>query len=112
MIQIHTFKKKGKEEGEGKPQLGGQWKVPSLVVNGEAFCLVANGSFQCLMALGRFQVCWPLGGEGKISFSPPSIFDPIQFYLNLFSIDFKNLFYHGSKSLFCFFPSISFTYKL
>ncbi len=30
MIQIHTFKKKGKEGGEGKPQLGGPWKVPML----------------------------------------------------------------------------------
>jgi hypothetical protein len=28
MIQNHTFKKKEKEIGEGKPQLGGQWKVP------------------------------------------------------------------------------------
>ncbi len=28
MIQIHAFKKKEKEGGERKPQLGGQWKVP------------------------------------------------------------------------------------
>jgi hypothetical protein len=28
MIQIRAFKKKEKEGGEGKPQLGGQWKVP------------------------------------------------------------------------------------
>jgi hypothetical protein len=29
MIQICAFKKKGKK-GEGRPQLGGQWKVPKL----------------------------------------------------------------------------------
>jgi len=34
MIQIHVFKKKKKEGGEGRPQLGGQWRVPSLVANG------------------------------------------------------------------------------
>jgi hypothetical protein len=38
MIQIHNFKEKEKEGGKGRPQLGGQWKVPNLV------------------ALGRFQV--------------------------------------------------------
>jgi hypothetical protein len=27
MIQIHHFKKKEKERGEGKSQLDGQWKV-------------------------------------------------------------------------------------
>jgi hypothetical protein len=42
MIQIHAFKEKGKEEGEGRPQLGGQWKVPSWV------------------ALGMFHAWWPL----------------------------------------------------
>jgi len=30
----------------GSILLSGQWKVPSLEVNGEAFCLVANGRFQ------------------------------------------------------------------
>jgi hypothetical protein len=34
MIQIHAFKKKEKEEGKGKPQLGGQWRVPNLVADG------------------------------------------------------------------------------
>jgi len=34
MIQIHTFKEKGKEGGEGRPQFGGQWKVPCLVAFG------------------------------------------------------------------------------
>jgi hypothetical protein len=34
MIQIRTFKKKGKEGGKGRTQLGGQWKVPSLVALG------------------------------------------------------------------------------
>jgi hypothetical protein len=27
MIEIRAFKEKEKEGGEGKPQLGGQWKV-------------------------------------------------------------------------------------
>jgi hypothetical protein len=30
MIQIRSFKKKEKEGGEGRPQLGGQWKVSML----------------------------------------------------------------------------------
>jgi hypothetical protein len=34
MIQIHVFKEKGREGNKGRPQLGGQWKVPSLVVFG------------------------------------------------------------------------------
>jgi hypothetical protein len=28
MIQICAFKEKEKEGGEGRPQLGGEWKVP------------------------------------------------------------------------------------
>jgi hypothetical protein len=35
MIQIHAFKEKDKDKdkegGKGRPQLGGQWRVPSLV---------------------------------------------------------------------------------
>jgi hypothetical protein len=34
MIQIHAFKKKAKEEVKEDSQLGGQWKVPSLVAFG------------------------------------------------------------------------------
>jgi len=30
MIRIHLFKKKEKEGGVGRSQLGGQWKVPML----------------------------------------------------------------------------------
>jgi hypothetical protein len=67
MIQIHTFKEKEKDRGKGRVQLGGQWKVPNLV------------------ALGMFHVWLPLEGEVKTSFSPPSIFYPIKFYLNLYS---------------------------
>jgi hypothetical protein len=73
---------------------GGQWKVSNLV------------------ALGMFHVWLPLERERKTSFSPPSIFYPIRFYLNLFSIDFKVIFYHGSKLLLDIFPSFSLTYKL
>jgi len=47
MIQIRAFKEKEKEKGgEKRPQLGGPWKVPNLITNGEAFCLVAFGRFQ------------------------------------------------------------------
>ncbi len=60
----------------GSILFGGQWKVPSLV------------------ALGMFHAWVPLEGEGKTSFSPLSTFYLIRFYLNLFSIDFKELFYH------------------
>jgi hypothetical protein len=56
MIQIYAFKKKDKEGGEGKPQFGGLWKVPSLVVFGEISCLVVNGRFQCLMALRKRRI--------------------------------------------------------
>jgi hypothetical protein len=31
---IHTFKEKEKEGNKGRPQLGGQWRVPNLVANG------------------------------------------------------------------------------
>jgi hypothetical protein len=34
MIKICTFKENQKEGGKGKPQLCGQWKVPSLVALG------------------------------------------------------------------------------
>jgi hypothetical protein len=76
----------------GSILFGGQWKVPSLV------------------ALGMFHAWVPLEGEGKTSFSPPSTFYPIRFYLNLFSIDFRELFYHYSRLLFHIFFSL--TYKL
>ncbi len=87
----------------GNISFGSQCKVPSFMVNGETFHLVANG---------RFQAWWPLGWKGKTSFSFPSIFHPIRFYLNFFSIDFCILLYHGSRPLFCFLPSFSLTYKL
>ncbi len=63
------------------------------------------------MAFGLFHVWLLLEGEGKTSFSLPSAFHPIRFYLNLFSIDFSVVFYHGSKSLCRIFPSFSLTYK-
>ncbi len=68
--------------------------------------LVANGR-----ALGMFHVWLPLKGEGETSFSPPFTFYPIRFYLNLFSIDFRVLFYHGFRPLFRVIPFF-FTYKL
>jgi hypothetical protein len=45
MIKIRVFKAKEKEGGEGRTQLGGQWKVPMF-----------NGPW-------RFQVCWPMEGS-------------------------------------------------
>ncbi len=63
------------------------------------------------MANGKFQIWWPLEGEGKASFSPPSTFHPWRFYLNYFLIDFRILFYHGSRALLCVNPFFFFTYK-
>jgi hypothetical protein len=54
MIQIHAFKKKEKEGGEGRPQLGGQWKVPNLV---------ANGKFQVRWPLKKHLIWWPMEGS-------------------------------------------------
>ncbi len=65
-----------------------------------------------LDALGMFHVWLSLEGEKEASFSPPFIFHPIRFYLNLLSIDFRVLFYHGSRPLLHAFPSFSLTYKL
>ncbi len=48
-------------------------------------------------------VWWPLEREGKTSFSPPFIFHPIKFYLNIFFIDFKVSFYHGFRHYFVVF---------
>jgi hypothetical protein len=39
-------------------------------------------------------------------------FPPNKFYLNIFSIGFKILLYHGSRPLLYVFPSFSLTYKL
>ncbi len=94
MIAIHTFKENEKEEGKGRPQLGGQWKVLSLVVDGSS------------------NVWLPLKGEGKTSFSLFFIFPPKKFYLNLLALIFKVLLYHGYRLLLYIFPSISLTYKL
>jgi hypothetical protein len=52
----------------GSILLGGQWKVPSLV------------------AFGLFHVWFPLEGKGKTSFSPPSTFHLMKFYLNFFPL--------------------------
>jgi len=56
--------------------LGGQWKVPSLVVNGrfqawwpmEGFKLGGQWKVPSLVAIGMFQAWWPLEGEGKMPF--------------------------------------------
>jgi hypothetical protein len=60
-----------------------------------------------LVALGMFHDWLPLEGERETSFSHLFIFHPKIFYLKFFSVDFRALFYHGSKLLFClsfFFP--------
>jgi hypothetical protein len=139
MIQICTFKKKGRKETKENPNLmaNGRFQawwplkwIGCLEVNGEASCLVAlemNRMFESqwvnnlfggqwkvpsLVALWMFHVWLPLEGKGKTSFSLPSIFHPTRFYLNIFSIDFKVLFYHGSRPLLHIFPSFSLAYKL
>jgi hypothetical protein len=75
-------------------KLSDEWKVPSLV---------ANGRFQCLVAFGRKRI--------SIIFTSFH-FPPQQILLKPFFIDFKVLFYHGSKPLLYIFPSFSLTYKL
>jgi hypothetical protein len=77
MIQIHTFKLKEKERGEGRPQLGGQWKVPMF-----------GG---------------PWKEKEKNKKKHPFIYFHFlhqQILLNFFfPIDLKVLLYHGSRSL-------------
>jgi hypothetical protein len=85
MIQIRAFKEKEKEGGEGKFQLGGQWKV------------------QCLVAFGR-----RMKNIIFIFFHLP----PNKFCLNIFFIDLNFLLCHGFRSLLYAFPSFSLTYKL
>jgi hypothetical protein len=106
MIQICTFKEKEKEGGKGGPQLGGQWKVPSLValdmnpmLRGQWGNILLSDQWKVpnLVAFGMSYDWLPLEVEREAFFSLPSTFYPIKFYLNLFSIDFKVLFYHGSN---------------
>jgi hypothetical protein len=82
----------------GSILFGGKWKVPSL------------------LAFEMFHAWLPLEGEGeregKPSFSPPSTFHPIRFYINISSIDFRVLLYRGSKPLLHVFLSFSLAYKL
>jgi len=106
MIQICTFKEKGKERSKGRPQLGGQWKVLSLLAlerfqawwlfecsmfGGQWGNILFGGHWKVpnLVAFGMFHVWLPLEGEGKregeATFSHSSIFHPIRFYLNIFS---------------------------
>jgi hypothetical protein len=55
------------------------------------------------VALGMFHVWLPLEGEGE---------GEREILFNLFSIDFRVLFYHGFKPLLHFLKKISLTYKL
>jgi hypothetical protein len=63
------------------------------------------------MALGIFHIWLFLEGKRETSFSPPSIFSPIRFYLNISSIHFRVLLYHGSRPLLHVFLSFSLTYN-
>jgi hypothetical protein len=84
--------------------LGGPWNVPYLVAPWNVPCLVAlemnpmfGGQWETIflgaqwkalsfVALGMFHARLPLEGEGETSFSSPSIFHSIKFYLNIFSL--------------------------
>jgi hypothetical protein len=85
------------------PMLGGQWG--SILFSGQ-------WNVPSLVALGMFDAWLLWEGKGETSFSPPSTFHPIRFYLNIFFINFKVLFYHCSKLLFRIFLSFSLTHKL
>ncbi len=74
MIQIHAFKENEKERGEGRPQLGGQWKVPSLVDLRMFHVWWSMGKNLTWWPMEGFNVWWPLdcsmfGGQwGNILF--------------------------------------------
>jgi hypothetical protein len=78
MIWVHLFKKR-RREVKVDPKLGGQWNVPSLVVNG----------------------MWR-----KNNFSPLSTFPPTNLLKpSIFSFDLKVLLYHGYRPSFTHFFS-------
>jgi hypothetical protein len=95
MIQIHTFIEKEKEGGEGRPQLGGQWKVPMF-----------GGSWKIPMFGGLWKE------KEKHHFDLFSLSPLTHFIQIFFPIDFKVLLYHGSRPLLYTFLSFSLTYKL
>ncbi len=85
MIEIRTFKEKEKVGGEGRPQIGGQWKVPSLValemnpmLEGQWGSILFSDQWKVpsLVALGMFYVWLPLEVKEETFFSPPSTFYP------------------------------------
>jgi hypothetical protein len=78
MIQIHAFKEKEKEGSEGRPRLGGQWKVPMF-----------GGPWK-EKEMEKKKHPFHL-----FSFSSPTNFT----YFYFFSIDLKVLLYHGSRPL-------------
>ncbi len=71
MIQIHSFKEEEKERSEGRPQLGGLWKVSNFwwpLKGSNAWWPLK--SFNVWWSLKGSNVWWPLEGEGEASFSP------------------------------------------
>jgi hypothetical protein len=94
--------------------LGGQWKIPCLVVNGRSHAwwamedpmLGGQWKIPCLVAIGMFHAWWPLECEGKNTLSPLP-FSPNNLYLRpqFFPLDPMVLLYHGPKPLLTpFFP--------
>jgi len=79
---IRAFKKKEKEKGERKPQLGGLWKVPML---GGPWKVPMFGGLWKEKEKYHFHL---------FSLSPPTILLDLFFF-----IDLKVLLYHGSKLL-------------
>jgi hypothetical protein len=65
MIRIRPFKEKEKEGGEGRSQLGGQWKVPFL-----------GGTWKVPLFDGQWK-------EKEKHLLTSSHFPPNKFYLNL-----------------------------
>jgi hypothetical protein len=85
MIWIRLLKIRGRG-AKVDPKLGGQRKVPSLMVN------------------GMFQAWWLMEGEGKTPFSPLTTFaQQILLKPSIFSLDLKVLLYHGPRPLFTHF---------
>jgi hypothetical protein len=115
MIRVRLLKRR-RRKVKVDPKLGGQWKVPSLVVNGrfqawwsmEGSKLGGQWKVPSLVANGRFQAWWPmegskLGDQWKVKEKPfftSSIFPPTTFTHTFnFPFDLTILLYHGPKPL-------------
>jgi hypothetical protein len=95
MIRIRPFKEKEKEEGEGRSQLGGQWKVPML--DGQWKVPMFDGQWKVPMFGGH----WKEKEKHFFTFSHFTL-PPQQILLKPSFFPLISL-YHGFRSLFTHF---------